>query len=76
MGQIIQDGSIPLSFLKEAAKPLAASKKAGIFVAEVLHAVTQKEVTKSSGNLFTELLKILEGIYSHSIYFWKYSLWG
>ena len=44
VGQMIQDGSVPLSFLKQAAKPLVASNKAGIFVAEVLHDASHREV--------------------------------
>ena len=46
VGQMIQDGSVPLSFLKQAAKPLvdSPSNKAGIFVAEVLHDACHREV--------------------------------
>ena len=46
VGQMIQDGSVPLSFLKQASKPLVASNKAGIFVAEVLHDACHREVIR------------------------------
>ena len=45
VGQMIQDGSVPLSFLKQAAEPLVPSNKAGIFVAEVLHDASHREVS-------------------------------
>ena len=44
IGPMIQDGSVPLSFLKQAAEPLKQSKKAGIFVAEILHDASSREV--------------------------------
>lgn len=41
---MIQDGSVPLSFLKEASKPLIANNKAGILLAEVLHDASHRDV--------------------------------
>ena len=73
VGQMIQDGSVPLSFLKQAAEPLIDSNKAGIFVAEVLHDASHREVSaheicspkmlirSAAGNIFT-FLSILEKI--------------
>lgn len=52
VGQMIQDGSVPLSFLKQAAKPLVASNKAGIFVAEVLHDASHREGHKKLAELW------------------------
>ena len=37
IGPMVQDGTVPLSFLKEVAKPLIPCNKAGVFVAEILH---------------------------------------
>jgi translation initiation factor 4G len=41
---MIQDNSVPLSFLKQAAAPLIANNKAGILLAEILHDASQREV--------------------------------
>ncbi|XP_050413319.1 eukaryotic translation initiation factor 4 gamma 3 isoform X2 [Patella vulgata] len=37
IGPMIQDGSVPLNFLKQACEPLQASGKSGVVVAAVLH---------------------------------------
>lgn len=37
IGPMIQDGCVPLTFLKDAAVPLIRCNKAGVLVAEVLH---------------------------------------
>ena len=44
IGPMIQDGSVPLSFLRQAAQPLKENNKAGNLVAEVLHAASHREV--------------------------------
>lgn len=41
IGPMVQDGSVPLSFLKEVAEPIKQCNKAGMLVAEVLHAAAQ-----------------------------------
>jgi translation initiation factor 4G len=45
IGPMVQDGSVPLSFLRKAAEPLKESNKAGLLVAEVLHAASHREVS-------------------------------
>lgn len=42
---MVQDGSVPLSFLKEACQPLKEFGKAGILVAEILHNASDCEVS-------------------------------
>lgn len=44
MGPMVQDGSVPLNFLLKAAEPLKENNKAGLLVAEVLHAASHREV--------------------------------
>ena len=46
IGPMVQDGSVPLSFLKEACQPLKESGKAGILVAEILHDASDREVSR------------------------------
>ena len=46
IGPMVQDGSLPLSFLKEACQPLKDSDKSGILVAEILHEASDREVRK------------------------------
>ena len=48
IGPMVQDGSVPLSFLKQAAEPLKPCNKAGVLVAEVLHAVATNIVSGTS----------------------------
>jgi hypothetical protein len=43
IGPMVQGGSVPLSFLKEACQPLKESGKAGILVAEILHDASDRE---------------------------------
>ena len=45
VGPMVQDGSVPLSFLKQACTPLIENKKAGILVAEILHDASQELVS-------------------------------
>lgn len=40
---MVQDGSVPLNFLRKAAEPLKENNKAGLLVAEVLHAASHRE---------------------------------
>ncbi|XP_067659282.1 eukaryotic translation initiation factor 4 gamma 1-like [Haliotis asinina] len=42
IGPMIQDGSVPLSFLKKACEPLKPSGKAGNLMAEILHDASQR----------------------------------
>lgn len=42
---MIQDNSVHLKFLKEVCKPLLASNKAGILLAEIMHDASQREVS-------------------------------
>lgn len=44
IGPMVQDGSVPLNFLRKAAEPLKENNKAGLLVAEVLHAASHREV--------------------------------
>ncbi|XP_076087139.1 eukaryotic translation initiation factor 4 gamma 3-like isoform X1 [Mytilus galloprovincialis] len=52
IGPMVQDGSVPLSFLKEACQPLKESGKAGILVAEILHDASDREGHKKVGDLW------------------------
>ncbi|CAG2219634.1 unnamed protein product [Mytilus edulis] len=45
VGLMVQDGSVPLSFLKESCQPLKGSGKAGILVANILHDASDREVS-------------------------------
>ncbi|VDI79057.1 translation initiation factor 4G [Mytilus galloprovincialis] len=49
---MVQDGSVPLSFLKEACQPLKELGKAGILVAEILHDASDREGNKKVGYLW------------------------
>lgn len=42
---MIQDGSLPISFLKPAFTPLISSNKAGVLVAKVLHEASERLVS-------------------------------
>ncbi|ESO89979.1 hypothetical protein LOTGIDRAFT_124155, partial [Lottia gigantea] len=42
IGPMVQDGCVPLSFLKQACEPLQESGKAGNLVAEILHDASQR----------------------------------
>ncbi|WAR13850.1 IF4G1-like protein [Mya arenaria] len=50
---MIQDGSMSLSFLKNAVKPLIANNKAGVLLAEVLHDASHREGHKKIAGLWT-----------------------
>nr|XP_034299262.1 eukaryotic translation initiation factor 4 gamma 3 isoform X2 [Crassostrea gigas] len=52
IGPMIQDGSVPLNFLRKAAEPLKENNKAGLLVAEVLHAASHREGHKKVGSLW------------------------
>lgn len=52
IGPMIQDGSVPLSFLRQACEPLKASNKAGKLVSEVLHDASHREGHKKVGDLW------------------------
>lgn len=52
IGPMIQDGSVPLSFLKKACEPLKAGNKAGKLVSEVLHDASHREGHKKVGELW------------------------
>ncbi|XP_052081892.1 eukaryotic translation initiation factor 4 gamma 1-like isoform X1 [Mytilus californianus] len=52
IGPMVQDGSVPLSFLKEACQPLKETGKAGILVAEILHDASDREGHKKVGDLW------------------------
>ena len=52
IGPMVQGGSVPLSFLKEACQPLKESGKAGILVAEILHDASDREGHKNVGDLW------------------------
>ena len=54
IGPVVQDGSVPLNFLKEAVEPLRRCNKAGVLVAEVLHAAAH--------NIVSSLLVIVNAI--------------
>ncbi|CAG2184701.1 EIF4G [Mytilus edulis] len=43
IGLMVQDGSVPLSFLKESCQPLMESGQAGNLVAKILHDVSDRE---------------------------------
>ncbi|XP_022249627.1 eukaryotic translation initiation factor 4 gamma 3-like isoform X2 [Limulus polyphemus] len=69
IGPMIQDGSIPLSFLKEAAEPCVASGTAGKLLSAVLHAAAGKlgsiktgELWKKSGLQWTECLSCKQNV--------------
>ena len=44
IGPMVQDGSVPINFLRKVAEPLKENNKAGLLVAEVLHAACNREV--------------------------------
>ncbi|XP_053379539.1 eukaryotic translation initiation factor 4 gamma 1-like [Mercenaria mercenaria] len=50
---MIQDNSVPLSFLKQAAAPLIANNKAGVLLAEILHDASHREGHKKVAGLWT-----------------------
>ena len=52
---MIQDGSVPLGFLKKAAAPLVPNNKAGVLMAAVLHDASNREV-----NHFIYCLAVLD----------------
>ncbi|XP_062567019.1 eukaryotic translation initiation factor 4 gamma 1-like isoform X2 [Saccostrea cucullata] len=54
IGPMVQDGSVPLNFLRKAAEPLKENNKAGLLVAEVLHAASHREGHKKVGSLWRQ----------------------
>ncbi|XP_055958553.1 eukaryotic translation initiation factor 4 gamma 3 isoform X2 [Patella vulgata] len=52
IGPMIQDGSVPLNFLKQACEPLQASGKSGVVVAAVLHDASQRLGHKKVASLW------------------------
>ncbi|KAL3861767.1 hypothetical protein ACJMK2_007788 [Sinanodonta woodiana] len=54
IGPMVQDGSVPLSFLKQVCEPLKANGKSGILVAEILHDASHREGHKKIGKLWAE----------------------
>ncbi|XP_041377951.1 eukaryotic translation initiation factor 4 gamma 3-like isoform X2 [Gigantopelta aegis] len=52
IGPMVQDGSVPLSFLQQACKPLIENNKAGILIAEILHDASQELGHKIVGDLW------------------------
>uniref|UniRef100_A0A8W8KBA4 Eukaryotic translation initiation factor 4 gamma 3 n=2 Tax=Magallana gigas TaxID=29159 RepID=A0A8W8KBA4_MAGGI len=46
IGPMVQNGSVPLNFLRKVAEPLKENNKAGLLVAEVLHAASHREGQK------------------------------
>ena len=53
MGPMVQGGSVPVNFLRKAAEPLKKNNKAGLLVAEVLHAASHREVQSSCNCVFS-----------------------
>lgn len=47
IGPMVQDGSVPLNFLKQVCDPLKQSNKAGVLVSEVLHDAAHRLVSGS-----------------------------
>ena len=45
LGPMVQDGSVPLSFLKSACEPLLICNKAGLLVSEVLNDAVHRLVS-------------------------------
>ncbi|KAK3598299.1 hypothetical protein CHS0354_010275 [Potamilus streckersoni] len=54
IGPMVQDGSVPLGFLKQVCEPLRANDKSGILVAEILHDASHREGHKKVGKLWAE----------------------
>ncbi|KAK3602167.1 hypothetical protein CHS0354_013234 [Potamilus streckersoni] len=54
IGPMLQDGSVPLGFLKQVCEPLRANGKSGILVAEILHDASHREGHKKVGKLWVE----------------------
>ncbi|XP_078696975.1 eukaryotic translation initiation factor 4 gamma 1-like isoform X4 [Branchiostoma floridae x Branchiostoma belcheri] len=52
IGPMVQDGSVPLTFLKEACSPLLACDKAGLLVSEILHQAAKNIGPKRVGELW------------------------
>ncbi|XP_076315206.1 eukaryotic translation initiation factor 4 gamma 1-like isoform X2 [Tachypleus tridentatus] len=69
VGPMVQDGSLPLSFLREAVEPCVASGTAGKLLSAVLHAAAGKlgsvkvgELWKKSGLQWTEFLSFGQSV--------------
>ncbi|KAK3602704.1 hypothetical protein CHS0354_017146 [Potamilus streckersoni] len=54
IGPMVQDGSVPLGFLKQVCEPLRANGKSGILVAEILHDASHREGHKKVARLWAE----------------------
>ena len=52
IGPMVEDGSVPMSFLKDACKPLYGGK-AGVLVAAILHDASHRLVSKLSFPLYS-----------------------
>ena len=48
IGPMVQDGSVPINVLRKIAEPLKENNKAGLLVAEVLHAASLREVGQAA----------------------------
>ena len=48
IGPMVQDGSVPINVLRKIAEPLKENNKAGLLVAEVLHAASHREVGQAA----------------------------
>ncbi|XP_069119256.1 LOW QUALITY PROTEIN: eukaryotic translation initiation factor 4 gamma 3-like [Argopecten irradians] len=63
IGPMVQDGSVPFSFLKDAIEPLKASRKASVLLAAILHDASKREghkkiasIWKSSGLQWSDFM--------------------
>ncbi|XP_078338114.1 eukaryotic translation initiation factor 4 gamma 1-like isoform X6 [Crassostrea virginica] len=54
IGPMVQDGSVPLNFLRKAAEPLKENDKAGLLVSEVLNAASHREGHKKVGSMWRQ----------------------
>ncbi|XP_052716576.1 eukaryotic translation initiation factor 4 gamma 1-like isoform X8 [Crassostrea angulata] len=54
IGPMVYDENVPLNFLRKVAEPLKENNKAGLLVAEVLHAASLTEGHKKVGSLWTQ----------------------
>nr|XP_034299256.1 eukaryotic translation initiation factor 4 gamma 3 isoform X3 [Crassostrea gigas] len=54
IGPMVYDENVPLNFLRKVAEPLKENNKAGLLVAEVLHAASLTEGHEKIGSLWTQ----------------------
>ncbi|XP_045163528.1 eukaryotic translation initiation factor 4 gamma 1-like isoform X2 [Mercenaria mercenaria] len=65
---MIQDNSVPLSFLKQAAAPLIPNNKAGVLLAEILHDASHREGHMKVAGLWTSSgLQWLDFVPKHQV---------